>query len=93
MAGEGGLQGSETQPLAEGPPPLQDGARGGVGNEELGGGAGLLQVPRTQEETPMDEADRTGENQRIDTGPLGLLFNTFGGPEDEEVLEERIREM
>ena len=93
MAGEGGIPGSETQPLTEGPPPSQDGARGGVGNEGLGGGAGLLQGPRTQEETPMDEADRTEEDQRMDIGPLGLLFDTFGGPEDEEVLEERIKDM
>ena len=55
MTVEGGTQGSETQPLAEGPPPLQDGARGGVGNAELGEAAGLFQAPRNQENTSMKE--------------------------------------
>ena len=70
MAGEGGIPGSGDQPLAEGPPPPQDGARGGVGHEGLGGGADSLQEPGTQEETPRDGADRKDEFQRMDLGPF-----------------------
>ena len=40
-----------------------------------------------------EDQHRAGENQRIDAGPLGLLFDTFGRIGDEEGLEERIREM
>ena len=82
MAGEGGIPGPGNQPLEEGPPPPQDGAIGGVGHEGSGGGTGSLQEPRAQDETQRNEADRTDEDQRMDLGPFGLLF------EDEEVLAE-----
>ena len=101
MAGEneGGITGSESQnqTLAEGPPPLPDGARGGTGGAGLKEAAGISQAAGGTGETgnnSMEEDQHEAvESQMTDAGPLGLLLETFGRVGQEEDLEERIKEL